>query len=267
MTFHFKFVRFLGIAILGCLQVTCLQAQNAEKTSQKQVDSATFNVYISAAYAYNFPFADWAKMFKSHSSINANIGLKTASNWTFDINYCYLFNNTIDSAYATYVLGKIINSSKLIIDENGVSASISVEQRGWSMTFNAGKIFPVLPYNKNSGIWLKISGGYMEYKYKLGNLENNVPQLLGDYAKLYDNKSRAFVCSQFLGFFYMSKFRMLNFYGGVEVSEIWGKSIRGFFMPLNGPDLSTKFGMQVGLKFGWFIPLHEKRKIKKVYYF
>jgi len=265
MTFSFKSVRFLLFIVLLGIQIIHLQAQETEKTSQKQVDSATFNVYISAAYAYHFPFADWAKMFKSHSSINAALGLKTASNWTFDVNYCYLFNNTV--RYPEYVLGKIINSSGLIISENGVTTSVSVEQRGWSLTFNAGKIFPVLPYNKNSGIWLKISGGYMEYKYKLGNFENNVPQLTGNYAKLYDNKSRAFVCSQFLGFFYMSKFRMLNFYGGVEVSEIWGKSIRGFFMPVNGPDLNTKFGLQVGLKFGWLIPLYEKRKIKKIYYF
>ena len=265
MAIFLKSVRFLLILVLVSIQTAHLHAQETEKTSRKQTDSSTFNVYLSAAYAYNFPFLDWAKMFKGHSSISANLGLKTVSNWTFDVNYSYFFKNAVRDP--AYVLGNLINSSGLIISSSGVSTSVSAEQRGWSITFNTGKIFPVLPHNKNSGIWLKVSAGYMEYKYKLGNLENDVPQLAKDYVKLYDNKSRAFVCSQFFGFFYMSRFRMLNFYGGVEVSEIWGKSIRGFFMPLNGPDLNTKFGLQVGLKFGWLIPLYEKRKISKVYYF
>lgn len=246
-----------------------LQAQEKSKQSKKQLDSATLNVYISAAYSYQFPFFDWRDMYKSNSAINANFGLKTQRNWTYDINYSYIFNRSVRDPL--YVLGNIVNAGGLIIGSGESAAEINVEQRAWSLSFCFGKVIPVLKYNKNSGIWLKMSGGYISYKYRIadvaGSTDNAISQIDGDYSKLYDNKSRGFVLSQFAGFFYMSRFRMLNFYGGLEVSEIWGKSIRPYSVPAGGPDQKTKFGLQLGIKVGWLIPLYEKRKITKVYYY
>lgn len=246
-----------------------IQAQENMQKSKKQLDSATLNIYISAAYSYQFPFFDWQDMYKSNSSINANFGVKTQSNWTYDINYNYTFNRSVRDPL--YVLGDIVNTGGLIIGSGESAAEINVEQRAWALSLSFGKIIPVLKYNKNSGIWLKLSAGYLEYKYRIadvaGNTDNVIYQIDGDYSKLYDNKSRGFSLSQFVGFFYMSRYRMLNFYAGCEVTENWGKSIRPYSVPAGGPDNATKFGLQLGFKVGWLIPLYEKRKVTKVYYY
>ena len=104
---------------------------------------------------------------------------------------------------------------------------------------------------------------------RLGHKEDSVRfyELSMNYKKLYDHRSSGFAMNQFIGYLFIQKNRILNFYGGIEFYEIWSKPNRNYVFP-EGPtaNMKRKFSGLVGLKIGWNIPLYEKKSVTTFYY-
>ncbi|MBO4645995.1 MAG: hypothetical protein J5642_05720 [Bacteroidales bacterium] len=235
-----------------------------------QVDTSTQMIWASAGLSWQFPFGTLRNTFKMNAQVHANLTYKTASNWTFDLGFAYMFGAKVRDQAAVLGSDMLIPTSSgyLLIDGNGGEATIYFEGRYWSTGLGIGKIIPLDKW-KNSGLWLKLSGSYFSHKVNIrvggSNEKDIVPQLAGDYRKGYDQRAGGFCFSQFVGYVFMRKVRVRSFYAGVEISEIWSKSNRNYQFLLMGPDTSKKFSVLVGIKAGWIIPLFEKRKIQTLY--
>lgn len=255
---------FIGL----CLLPAALQAQSHVKTDYKDknyVDTAAMMVWTGVNMSGQLPLGYLHDWFKPNLSVGTGVTLKTKSNWTFDINLSYMFGGNLrDTTFA--FLGDLANENNIVIDGNGNKAKLYFEGRYWMFGLGIGKLIPVDRW-KNSGIWLRLSGGYFGHKIRINDYNNQVPQLDGDYKKGYDHLSSGFAMSQFVGYLFNQHNRILSFYGGIEFYEIWTKPTRNYIF-YEGPTAGKKNGFSglISLKIGWNIPLYEKKSVTTFYY-
>ena len=234
--------------------------------SKDYVDTAAPMIWLDAHFAYHFPLGDLRTMFKNNFAVGPGFTFKSASNWTVGFHFDYMFGaNMRDSAFFN---GTLANDQGIVIDGNGLvsQGGITAEGRYWTVQSDFGKIIPVNRW-KNSGIWLRLGAGYFSHRLRLDDFGNQYPQLEGNYAKGYDRRSGGFVLNQFVGYQFVHKNRMLNFYIGLEFHEMWTKPNRNYVF-YEGPtdDMKAKFSGMVGFKAGWNIPLYERKTTTTFYY-
>lgn len=235
-------------------------------SSKDYIDTAAPMIWLDAHLAYHFPLGDLRTYFKSNFAVGPGFTFKSASNWTVGFHLDYMFSaNLRDSAYFN---GTLANDNGVVIDGNGLVSpgGITAEGRYWTVQADFGKIIPVDRW-KNSGVWLRLGLGYFSHRIRVNDFSNQFPQLDGNYAKGYDRRSGGFVLNQFVGYQFVRKNRMLNFFVGLEFHEMWTKPNRNYIF-FEGPtaDMPYKFSGLIGIKAGWNIPLYEKKTTTTFYY-
>jgi hypothetical protein len=235
-------------------------------SSKSYVDTAAPMIWLDAHFAYHFPFGDLSTLFKGNFAVGPGFTFKSRSNWTVGFHFDYMFGANLRDP--NYFNGTLANDEGIIIDGNGLVShgGITAEGRYWTIMADFGKIIPVDRW-KNSGIWLRIGAGYFSHRLRIDDYSNQYPQLDGDYAKGYDRRSGGFALNQFVGYQFVHRNRILNFYIGIELHEMWTKPDRNYIF-YEGPtdDIPYKFSGLVGLKVGWNIPLYEKKTTTTFYY-
>jgi len=235
-------------------------------SSKDYVDTAAPMIWLDAHFAYHFPFGGLHTMFKNNFAVGPGFTFKSASNWTIGLHFDYMFGANMRDP--NYFNGTLANEDGTVIDGNGLvsQGGITAEGRYWTIGADFGKIIPVDRW-KNSGIWLKIGAGYFSHRLRVDDFSHQYPQLDDNYAKGYDQRSGGFALSQFIGYQFVRKNRMLNFFIGLEFYEMWTKPNRNYIF-FQGPtaDMPAKFSGLIGFKAGWNIPLYERKTTTTFYY-
>jgi hypothetical protein len=219
---------------------------------------------IYAAYSYQFPGGDMADRWGSNSYLGPGFKVKTASNWIFGAEMGFLLGDNFKPGFS--IFEDISTSSGNVINGDGVPAVIAIYERGYIITARFGRHIPVIKGQPNSGIVLEIGIGYMQHYLKIDVDNNSAPQLRDDYAKGYDRLTGGFSLSQSVGFVYMGKKRLVNFFGGVEIFEGWTKSKRDYIFDLQAPDNQNRLDLLIGPKIKWIIPIYRKAPQEYYYY-
>ena len=267
----------MHLFLFFALTLALILPQNADAQKSKPVYQTDFSskdfvdttapmIWLDAHMAYLFPIGDLRTIFKSNFAVGPGFTFKSKHNWTVGFHVDYMFNANLRDP--NYFNGTLANDEGVVIDGNGLVShgGITAEGRYWTIQANFGKIIPVDRW-KNSGIWLRIGGGYFSHRLRVDDVSKQYPQLEGDYAKGYDRRSGGFALNQFIGYEFVHKNRMLNFFIGVEFYEMWTKPNRNYIF-FEGPtaDIPYKFSGLIGLKAGWNIPLYEKKTTTTFYY-
>lgn len=240
-------------------------SQHTKILNKELVDSTTSIVWMEANFSYQIPAGHLAETFKSNFNIGTGFTCKTSKNWTWNVNFNYLFGSKL-SCDLREVLGPMVNSHGDILDGYGMKATLGVEGRYWNLAVGLGKIFPVSQKMRNSGIWLQGNFGYLSHKIHFTDNDHLIDQLDGEYRKGYDQRSAGFYMSQFLGYIHLGKRRVASFYGGIEIYEMWTAPTRNWNFVTGMTDSSKKFSALLGVKIGWIIPLYEKKRTETFYY-
>ncbi|MDL2312008.1 hypothetical protein LJC68_03930 [Bacteroidales bacterium OttesenSCG-928-B11] len=248
-----------------------LSSYSQERTYGK-VDTATSMVWTGANMAMLFPAGKLAETFKLNASAGTGFTYKTNANWTWSVNFNYMFGAKLCSDSLSFyrdLFGDIITPNGKVIDGYGVESDVYYDGRYWTVNAGFGKIIPVSQKWRNSGIWIHTNFGFFQHKININipdPSQNTIPAYDGDYKKGYDRRSSGFCMSQFIGYLFIQKNRLLSFYAGVEIYEMWTKPDRSYVFTL-GPtaDMKQEFSALIGLKVGWVIPLHEKKKTITLY--
>lgn len=235
-------------------------------SSKDYVDTAAPMIWLDAHLAYHFPMGDLRNYFKNNFAVGPGFTFKSKSNWTVGFHFDYMFGANLRDP--NYFNGTLANDNGIVIDGNGLvsQGGITAEGRYWSLMADFGKIIPVDRW-KNSGIWLRMGLGYFSHKLRVDDVSKQYPQLDDNYAKGYDRRSGGFALNQFIGYQFIRKNRMLNFFVGIEFHEMWTKPNRNYIF-FEGPtaDMPTKFSGLIGIKAGWNIPLYERKTTTTFYY-
>jgi hypothetical protein len=227
-------------------------------------DSVVAAFIPSFSYAFQFPGGSVADQYGNNSTIGGSLMYKTRKNILLSFNVNFIFGGDVKNSDS--ILWMVLTDNGYIIDGNGVYALYSMYERGYSMDFRVGKILNLLSANPNSGVMLAGGMGFLLHRMKLDVQHETAPQISGDYGKGYDRLTSGFALNEFVGYFFMGKSRILNFYAGFEFYQAFTKSRRDYIFDLMRKDDSNHHDFFYGFKIGWMIPVYDRAPDKYYYY-
>lgn len=234
--------------------------------STAQISLRDSSVTIPMAYmgySHHFTAADMADRFGASSFLSPGFQVKTASQWFFGAEAGFILGGNFKPGFS--IFDEWINSNGNIINGDGVPAVVALFERGLIFTGKFGRLFPLSKKNPNSGLLISVSAGYLQHRLKIDVENKSVPQLKGDYARGYDRLTSGFTIGQSIGYLFIGKRRLLNFYFGLEVYEAFTKSRREYVFDLMGPEEGQRLDILIGPKVTWIIPFY--KRAPEEYYF
>ena len=189
---------------------------------------------------------------------------KTKNNLLLSFDANFIFGDQVNNSDS--ILWMVLTNAGYIIDGNGTFAQYNMSERGYSIDFNIGKIFNVVSSSPNSGILLQGGIGYLAHRMSIEVQNESAPQITGDYAKGYDRLTGGFSLNQFIGYFYMGRSRILNFYAGFQFYQAFTKSQRDYIFDKMGRDDNHYTDFFYGIKVGWMIPVYNRAPEAYYYY-
>ncbi|MEI8202879.1 MAG: hypothetical protein WCH34_07705 [Bacteroidota bacterium] len=244
---------FIFSLLISLVFILPLKQAYSQKTL---VDSAAFVTLIYATYQYQFPGGDMVNRFGSNSNIGGGVSFKTKSNWIFGLEGGYIFGDVVKGG--DHLFSGISTSDGNVIDGNGIFAEIHLYERAYHFQLKAGKVFPILGSNPNSGLLIMAGAGFLEHKIRIENPDNTAPQIKDDYKKGYDKLSNGLMFNETIGYLYMGKRRLTNFFIGLEFMQAFTKSRRSYDFNLMGKDNTNRTDLLSGFRVSWIIPLYDR---------
>lgn len=236
------------------LLICLLFLANLASAQFGQKDSAIRLPLIAINFSGQLPMGDLAERFGPSFSIGGAFMYKFASNWVASVDAAYLFGSNVKED----VLEQLTNPDGFVTDNEGYPANLRITQRGLSFHLSGGRLFPVFHSNQNSGILLMLGAGYLQHKVHIYDVQQRVASVNGDLKKGYDRLSAGLSLTQFVGYLYMSRNRLGNFYGGFEAFEAFTQSKRKVNYSTGLPDTAPRLDILMGIRVGWILPLYKK---------
>lgn len=226
-------------------------------------DTSIAMVPITLSYAYQVPGGDLADRFGPNHNVGLSASIKFKSNYSLGVEGSFLFgNNVVDRN----ILSGMVTSNGVVVDQEGQPASILLFERGYSIMAFGGKLIPVAGPNPNSGMLLKVGGGYLRHRLLIESQNNVVPALEGEYAKGYDRLTAGPAALLFVGYQHLSNNRRVNFLVGFEMLLGFTSSLRPFNFDSGRPGDSGRMDFLSGLRAGWTLPIYKARDDRQFMY-
>ncbi len=199
---------------------------------------------------------------------------KTQSGWMTNLDADLWFGLSSDNLRQREVrYSNIFLPGNFTLSWGGYDGNVTAYNRGLAIRPGIGKIIRVSPQNPNSGVLLKVGGGWMMQKtvFNQDFDQAPVPQLKDDYAKLYDHMRNGIILTESIGLIYMSNYlTYINLKLTFDISQCWSWSSRAYqideLMGLNGKDESRYFDLIYGFKLTWMFPFTGKPTYDYYYY-
>jgi hypothetical protein len=260
-------MKLIKRATLFFAVLLCTQALLAQKSIR---DSSITMGHLSIVYNGSVPGGDLAKRFGYTSQIGVEGGLKFQSNFYFYSGLKFMFGNDIREEVARNVVQLVGNSSAgystMAIGADGRYYSVRFFQRGFTIPFVVGKIFPLSKRNLNSGIYVDLGAQFIQHKIWISAIGDNVPYLSKPYVKGYDRLTNGLGIVEGFGYRYFGNNRLTNFFLGVELSQNFTQNRRDFNFDTGVRDDSKRLDLLYGFKVGWTFPIYQSAPEKEYYY-
>ncbi len=218
-------------------------------------DTTLSMVVISASYAHQVPGGDLGDRFGLNSNIGLSAARKTRGNYLLGVEGSFIFGNKV---VEPGILNNVINSAGQIIDQDGQMADVFLFERGWTAFATVGKILPLFGPNPNSGLMLKVGGGYMRHKVRVQTQKNVVPQLEDEYLEGYDRLSAGPAVLAFIGYQHFDNRRRVNFFAGVELMAGFTQALRLYNFDTEQYNIPERTDLLTGLRVGWSLPIYRR---------
>jgi hypothetical protein len=181
--------------------------------------------------------------------------IKDKKNWYYGVQFNYLFGNKV---HEPNLLSNLLTSRGEILDEQGQIATMFIQERGFNVFLQGGKLFPVIGPNKNSGLLITGGVGFLQHKIRIEHQEAKITQLEGEYLKGYDRLTNGLSLNQFIGYYHLSNNRLINFYIGAQGTEGITQSRREWNLDTQTQDTAKRLDMLFGLRAGWILNLYQR---------
>lgn len=233
-------------------------SQDSSSSVQNTLPMLRFN------YAYQFPAGDLQERFGNNSNVGVSFSLLNKHNFQFGIQGEAIFDGSV---HEPGLLGDIMNDNGMLTNAEGQQTLITKEERGLAFFLTAGKLLKLSKNNQSgSGLLFEIGLGYLQHKIKLDYRDGEIYQLTEELMKGYDRLSSGLAIRQSIGYQFLGKRNLVNFYLGFEITEAFTKSQRGFNYDTMEYDKQSRLDVYVGARAGWIIPFR-KRKADSYYYY
>ena len=218
--------------------------------------------FVYGTYSFQAPGGDLSTRYNVSSEIGGGAGYKTSSNWIFGAEATYIFGTDVKEN----TLVNLLNSDNQITNMYGEPSQINMRQSGMQLKATIGKIIPVLPTNKNSGILIRANIGFLQHKIYIENVGNNTPQVLGNYRNGYDRMCNGFAVGEFIGWQNFSSNGAYHFLVGFEFTQAFTENRRAWDYATNQKIEDQRLDLIYALKLAWFIPFRQRQSSGYFYY-
>lgn len=221
--------------------------------AQAKKDSASSGAIVNFSYAAQLPGGDMAKRYGFNNNIQISAFWKFSSNWFVGAQGAFIFGNRIKEN----VLDSVATHDANIIGNDGNYSTINYFERGFYVQLTVGKVIPLKKKNLNSGLVGTFSAGYINHHIRIENPADWAPQASGSYIQGYDRLTAGFCITEFVGYQYISKNRIINFFAGLDFTQGFTKSLRYDF-DLMTKNTKLRYDLLNGIRVGWILPIFKK---------
>jgi hypothetical protein len=257
------FARFpLLLAMVCCCAV--LQAQ--ETTQRINRNNSPGALLTNYHFGVAFPAGDWENRFGyfNHAGAGVEYMTKAPGNYIFGANGSYVFGNVVNEDPLRFLRDPEGN----IMGAQSVVADIDLKQRGWTAHLIFGKLWAFNPARQpRNGLRTTLGIGFLSHKIRIqDDPQNFVPGIADDYRKGYDRLSWGLSIQENIGWQYMSKDRLVNFYLAFEFGQAFTQGRRDIQFDTRKPFYDKGTDLYYGLKFNWTLPFYIGEKGEEIYY-
>lgn len=233
---------YLSILLIFCL--TTAYGQNDEE----EYRPSGFLVNIN--YGVETPFGILADRFGTGMSLGLNPVYMTSDRWLFGVDAKLMFGGIVKED----VLENLLTSNGQIIAQDKTLTTANLNQRGYFFGASVGKLIPLGQSGSSS---LRITGslGFLQHKIRIDD-GGNLPQLSGAYSLGYDRLTYGLGVTEFVGYQYLSKSKLINFYAGMEFTQGFTKNRRTINYDTNISETAPRQDLLWNFKIGWILPLY-----------
>lgn len=231
--------------------------------AQTMRDTSLALVAVHANYAQQIPGGDLAERFGSNNNVGIGAWRKLQNNITLGAEGSFIFGNQVREPG---ILRNVINSAGQIVDQEGEMADVFLFQRGWSAFATVGRIFPLFGPNPNSGLHVKLGGGYLRHKIRVQTQKNLVPNLEDEYLKGYDRLTAGPAGLAYIGYQHFGNRGRINFHIGLELMVGATQPLRAFNFDTEQFNKEQRLDLLSGLRLGWTLPIYKKKDTGFHYY-
>jgi hypothetical protein len=207
---------------------------------------------LAPEFSAQLPAASMAQEFSWNLAIGGSFYFKMKHNILLGIDGNYFFGTDIKDSLFKY----ISNTSGGILGESGVYSNVALYERGYDFTARIGKVFPMFGSNKNSGLVVLVGAGFLQHKIRILVIDNDIPELEGDYLKGYDHLTNGPCFTQSIGYQHLGRHNLGNFNLSLEGFEGLTKNRRIYNFDTMGPDNSLHIDVLIGIKVGFILPFY-----------
>ena len=257
---------FLFFGLIGVL----------DASAQHSIRDSSIKLWMfDVGYGGYFPAGDFAKRFGYTSQIGLQVGYKFKSNYYFSLGATFLFGDQIreNKIFADLGHNNVWNTTtgEIVVDQgwidkNGQVILPSLFQRGFTIPFRVGKIFPAVSFkgtNKNTGLFVETGLQFIQHQITI-TAPPETPYLTGDYEKGYDRLTRGIGAIGSVGYRFFSSKRYINFFFALDYQHNFTRNTR-FNFDLGHQDTRVKNDILYGFRFGWCLPIYREAPDKFYY--
>lgn len=226
-------------------------------------DTSLALVAVQASYAHQIAGGDLSERFGTNNNIGLAAWRKLRNNITLGAEGGFIFGNEVREPG---IVRNVMNSAGQFVDQEGEMADVFLFERGWTAFATVGRIFPLFGPNPNSGLHLKLGGGYLRHKVRVQTQKNVVPQLEDEYLHGYDRLTAGPAGLAYIGYQHFGNNGRINFHIGLELIAGATRPLRAFNFDTEQYNKAQRLDLLSGLRLGWTLPIYKKKDTGFHYY-
>ena len=248
-----------------------LSAQQVKDVMKDPIPVTMFQV----TYAFQLPAMDTKDLYGITHNLGGSFVYKTESNWLLTANCNFILGNKVKGDRISIFGEGITTVDGEFIGSEGSVALISINQRGFHIQAEVGKLFPY-GTNPNCGFFVQAGLGYLRNRIRVDFQETrqNTPYVVeDDYQYGYDRMRGGPAAHFETGYLYLSDSRLINFSVSLEVTYARTRDLREYDfrvfdgVPVGYTDPNKRYNdFYYGIRLSWNIPTYE-RKPEQYYYY
>lgn len=216
-------------------------------------------ILVQIDYGVEFPSGILAERFGNGFSIGLSPVYMTKKQWLFGVESKYFFGGDVKED----VVSNLRTSEGFLITQDKNIGSVSLNQRSFFLGGSIGKIIPLAKDNR-SGIRISANAGFFQHRIRIED-GGSLPQLGGNYRLGYDRLTYGLGLTEFIGYQYLSRNRLINFYAGFEFTQGFTQNRRTVNYDTGIAETAPRQDFLWGFQIGWILPIYNSKSTETYY--
>ncbi len=225
---------------------------------RKLLDNPT-GILVQIDYGAEIPTGLLSERFGTGFSMGLSPTYITKKQWLFGIESKYFFGGDVKED----VVSNLRTSNGYMITSDKNISEIAMNQRGFFLGGSVGKVIPIKK-DSQSGIRITANAGFFQHRIRIED-GGALPQLAGNYRLGYDRLTYGLGLTEFIGYQYFSKNRLINLYAGFEFTQGFTQNRRTVNYDTGLADTTERQDFLWGLQIGWILPIYDSKSTETYY--